>query len=55
MPATGYLCKYVPGPNRGTGQLLAKGAGRTSGASMIAGYMGSSDRVDKALCKLVRR
>ena len=32
------------------GQLLAKGHARTSGASMIAGYMGSSDRVDKALC-----
>ena len=32
------------------GQLLAKGHARTSGASMIAGYMGRSDRVDKALC-----
>ncbi len=31
------------------GQLLAKGHARTSGASMIAGYMGSSDRVDQAL------
>ena len=28
------------------GQLLAKGHARTSGASMIAGYMGRSDRVD---------
>src|ERR1700741_2916091 len=37
------------------GQLLAKGHARTSGASMIAGYMGSSDRVDKALCKFARR
>jgi hypothetical protein len=37
------------------GQLLAKGYARTSGASMIAGYMGSSDRVDKALCKFARR
>ena len=26
------------------GQLLAKGHARTSGASMIAGYMGRSDR-----------
>jgi Uncharacterized protein conserved in bacteria (DUF2252) len=33
------------------GQLLAKGHARTSGASMIAGYMGSSDRVDTALCR----
>ena len=32
------------------GQLLAKGHARTSGASMIAGYMGRSDRVDTALC-----
>jgi uncharacterized protein (DUF2252 family) len=37
------------------GQLLAKGHARTSGASMIAGYMGKSDRVDKALCKFARR
>lgn len=37
------------------GQLLAKGHARTSGASMIAGYLGSSDRVDKALCKFARR
>src|SRR6476619_4550278 len=31
------------------GQLLAKGHARTSGASMISGYMGRSDRVDTAL------
>lgn len=37
------------------GQLLAKGHARTSGASMIAGYMGSSSRVDKALCSFARR
>ena len=37
------------------GQLLAKWPARTSGASMIAGYMGSSDRVDKALWKFARR
>lgn len=36
------------------GQLLAKGHARTSGASMIAGYMGGSDRVDKALCTFAR-
>jgi hypothetical protein len=37
------------------GQLLAKGHARTSGASMIAGYMGGSDRVDTALCMFARR
>ncbi|MCV7226653.1 DUF2252 domain-containing protein [Mycolicibacterium komossense] len=37
------------------GQLLAKGHARTSGASMIAGYMGHSDRVDKALAVFARR
>jgi Uncharacterized protein conserved in bacteria (DUF2252) len=37
------------------GQLLAKGHARTSGASMIAGYMGRSDKVDKALCEFARR
>ncbi|MEU0497532.1 DUF2252 domain-containing protein [Mycobacterium sp. NPDC006124] len=37
------------------GQLLAKGHARTSGASMIAGYMGGSSRVDKALCTFARR
>ena len=36
------------------GQLLAKGHARTSGASMIAGYMGRSDRVDEALCRFAR-
>ena len=37
------------------GQLLAKGHARTSGASMISGYMGNSDRVDRALCTFARR
>jgi uncharacterized protein (DUF2252 family) len=36
------------------GQLLAKGHARTSGASMIAGYMGSSERVEQALCRFAR-
>ncbi len=36
------------------GHLLAKGHARTSGASMIAGYIGRSDRVDKALCRFAR-
>jgi uncharacterized protein (DUF2252 family) len=37
------------------GQLLAKGHARTSGASMIAGYLGGSDRADQALCLFARR
>jgi hypothetical protein len=36
------------------GRLLAKGHARTSGASMIAGYVGSSDKVDMALCRFAR-
>lgn len=32
------------------GHLLAKGHARTSGASMIAGYVGASDQLDRALC-----
>lgn len=37
------------------GQLLAKGHARTSGASMIAGYLGGSAKVDEALCTFARR
>ena len=37
------------------GQLLAKGHARTSGASMIAGYLGQSKKVDKALVTFARR
>lgn len=33
------------------GHLLAKGHARTSGASMIAGYVGSSDKLDQAFCR----
>jgi uncharacterized protein (DUF2252 family) len=36
------------------GHLLAKGHARTSGASMIAGYVGSSDKLDKAMCRFAR-
>jgi uncharacterized protein (DUF2252 family) len=36
------------------GHLLAKGHARTSGASMIAGYVGGSDKVDVALCRFAR-
>ena len=37
-----------------TGHLLAKGHARTSGASMIVGYSGSSDRLDAALARFAR-
>src|ERR1700726_2555873 len=36
------------------GRLLAKGHARTSGASMIAGYVGASDKLDTALCRFAR-
>jgi len=36
------------------GQLLAKGHARTSGASMIAGYVGASDRLDTAMTRFAR-
>ncbi|HEX8760293.1 MAG TPA: DUF2252 domain-containing protein [Pseudonocardiaceae bacterium] len=37
------------------GLLLSKGHARTSGASMIAGYLGSSDKVDQAMCRFACR
>ena len=37
------------------GRLLAKGHARTSGASMIVGYAGSSDHLDHALARFARR
>jgi uncharacterized protein (DUF2252 family) len=37
------------------GLLLAKGHARTSGASMITGYLGRSDKADVALCAFARR
>jgi uncharacterized protein (DUF2252 family) len=36
------------------GLLLAKGHARTSGASMITGYLGKSDKVDRALGQFAR-
>ena len=36
------------------GHLLGKGHARTSGASMIAGYVGSSDKLDRALCRFAQ-
>jgi uncharacterized protein (DUF2252 family) len=37
------------------GHLLAKGHARTSGASMIVGYVGSSDRVALALARFAKK
>jgi uncharacterized protein (DUF2252 family) len=37
------------------GHLLAKGHARTSGASMIVGYVGPSDHLDLALARFARR
>jgi uncharacterized protein (DUF2252 family) len=36
------------------GHLLAKGHARTSGASMIAGYAGGSDKLDRAMVRFAR-
>jgi uncharacterized protein (DUF2252 family) len=36
------------------GRLLAKAHARTSGASMIAGYAGSSKKLDAAMCRFAR-
>jgi Uncharacterized protein conserved in bacteria (DUF2252) len=36
------------------GRLLAKGHARTSGASMIAGYVGASTRLDVAMKHFAR-
>jgi uncharacterized protein (DUF2252 family) len=36
------------------GYLLAKGHARTSGASMIAGYLGASPKVERAFCRFAR-
>jgi len=36
------------------GRLLAKGHARTSGASMIAGYVGKGEVLDRAMCRFAR-
>jgi uncharacterized protein (DUF2252 family) len=36
------------------GHLLAKGHARTSGASMVAGYVGASRKLDKAMARFAR-
>jgi len=46
----GALTDYA----RLVGHLLAKGHARTSGASMIAGYVGSSRRLDEAMRQFAR-
>ena len=46
----GALTDYA----RIVGLLLAKGHARTSGASMIAGYVGSSQRLDEAMGRFAR-
>ena len=43
----GALTAYA----RIVGLLLAKGHARTSGASMIAGYVGESHRLDEAMSR----
>jgi uncharacterized protein (DUF2252 family) len=47
---TGGLTDYA----RIVGHLLAKGHARTSGASMIAGYVGVSGRLDEAMRQFAR-
>ena len=47
---TGALTDYA----QILGHLLAKGHARTSGASMIAGYVGSSSRLDEAMRQFAR-
>ena len=37
------------------GRLLGKGHSRTSGASLIAGYAGASDKLEQALTRFARR
>jgi hypothetical protein len=37
------------------GLLLAKRHARTSGASMISGYLGRTDKADDALCRFAQR
>ena len=46
----GALTDYA----RIVGHLLAKGHARTSGASMIAGYAGRSDKLDRAMSRFAR-
>jgi hypothetical protein len=36
------------------GHLLAKAHARTSGASMVAGYVGKSDKLDRAMIRFAR-
>ncbi|SHT51268.1 Uncharacterized protein conserved in bacteria [Mycobacteroides abscessus subsp. abscessus] len=55
IPLDELDAKMLTGYAGVVGQLLAKGHARTSGASMIAGYLGHSDRVSEALSGFARR
>ena len=54
IPIDGIKAAALKDYARILGQLLAKGHARTSGASMIAGYVGSSTRLDTALKHFAR-
>ena len=55
IPLDELDAKMLTGYASVVGQLLAKGHARTSGASMIAGYLGHSGRVSEALSGFARR
>ena len=48
------VVEYQPALQTVRGPVRAKGHARTSGASMIVGYIGRSDKVDAALCRFAR-
>ena len=48
------VVEYQPALQTVRGPVRAKGHARTSGASMIVGYIGRSDKVDVALCRFAR-
>src|SRR5687767_9973006 len=54
IPIDGIKAAALEDYARILGQLLAKGHARTSGASMIAGYVGRSTRLDTALKNFAR-
>ena len=54
IPLTGIDARALPSYAGICGYLLAKGHARTSGASMIAGYLGGGTKVRAALCRFAR-
>ena len=54
VPLDAMTAKSMPDYAGIVGALLAKGHARTSGASMIAGYVGKGESVDDALCTFAR-